>query len=102
MDRVVTTDGRWFDRDKAAVLAEEGTRWDGRNHISRATGDQWLHEQLMRTASGAYVLCRWSDWQGTRASYEVIGEHEASRWVTKFTDLDPATIGLTLDTGSMV
>lgn len=66
MRRIVLTDGsgRWFDEDKAEAFDEE--RWfDGRNQISRATGDQFEHERLYRTASGQWVLNAWSDWQGS-------------------------------------
>ena len=44
--------GRWFDPEKAEKW-EEATRWTWQNHISRATGSQWEHEELSRTAGAA-------------------------------------------------
>ncbi|MBZ5574867.1 MAG: hypothetical protein LAO09_23685 [Acidobacteriia bacterium] len=46
MTRQALTDGSgaWFDRS-AAEAFEESTTWDGRNHISDATGSQWNHER---------------------------------------------------------
>lgn len=46
----------WFELDKATHVAEEETRWDGNNMISRATGSQWQREDLYRTAGGAWVI----------------------------------------------
>jgi hypothetical protein len=76
------TTGRWFDPSKAQVW-EEATRWDGRNHISRATGSQWDHEQLYRTAGGAWIIHRWSQWQGSTPSYTQITPAEAAAWLVR-------------------
>lgn len=48
----------WFELDKAEQVADQVTEWDGRNHISRATGSQWVDEELWRTAGGAWVIGR--------------------------------------------
>lgn len=48
----------WFDRDKATLVAENDTDWDGQNTVSRATGSQWVSEDLYRTAGGAWVIQR--------------------------------------------
>ena len=83
MKRVPLTDGsgRWFDRDKAECVSE-GTRWNGNNHISMATGSQWEHEYLYYTASGQWVKYSWSQWQGSGESYDLIDADEAAAWLT--------------------
>ena len=72
--------GKWFDED-AAVKFTEATRWDGRNHISRATGSQWEHEVLYFTRGGRWVLNHWSQWQGSLESYSEVTADEAARWL---------------------
>jgi len=83
-NRIVLTDGsgRYFDADKAQSW-DEGTRWDGRNHISKASGSQWEHEALYRTEGGVYVLHHWSQWQGSNESYEEVTAEEAAAWLSK-------------------
>lgn len=80
--RVTLTDGsgRWFALD-AAERFDEDVIWDGRNHVSRATGSQWDHEVLYRTAGGRWVLHRWSQWQGTLPSWTEIDNKAAARWL---------------------
>ena len=84
MNRKVLTDGsgRWFDADKAASW-EEGTRWNGNNHVSLATGSQWEHEMLYRTVGGIYVIRHWSQWQGSTPSLEEISADDAARWLSR-------------------
>jgi len=81
---VRTEDGElvgWFSRDAAAEYHED-TYWDGNNHISLATGSQWVHEVLLHTAGGRWVLARWSQWQGSGpARYEYVGDAEAGCWL---------------------
>ena len=72
----------WFDRAKAEEF-DEGARWDGSNHISLATGSQWDHEILYRTAGGRWVLHRWSQWQGRPERYRFITDAEAQTWLLK-------------------
>lgn len=83
MARIVLTDGtgRWFEGSKAQKW-DEGSRWNGQNHISLATGAQWDHERLYRTAGGIYVIYRWSQWQGSTPSYEGITPADAARWLS--------------------
>ena len=83
MARQTLTDGSgvWFDT-KAAVCFGEETRWDGRNHISVATGSQWEHEDLYYTKSGKWVLHHWSQWQGSAPSWAEVTEAEAVRWLS--------------------
>jgi hypothetical protein len=82
MDRVVLDDGRWFDAQKARKF-QEGKRFDGRNMISLATGSQWEHELLFRTAGGVWVLNRYSAYQGTSESWTEVSAGEAARWLVR-------------------
>lgn len=92
MNRVVLTDGsgRWFDTEKAQEF-KEATRWDGSNNISRATGSQWEHETLYRTASGLFILNHWSQYQGSKDTYEQISVAEAAKWCS-INEHDPETL----------
>jgi hypothetical protein len=83
MRREVLTDGtgRWFDLDKAERF-EETTHWNGNNHISKATGSQWDHEELYRTAGGRWILHHWSQWQGSTPSWTEISADDAARWLS--------------------
>jgi hypothetical protein len=80
--RVALTDGSgsWFDSNKAEKFSES-TRWNGNNRISRATGSQWEHEALYRTASCRYILNHWSNWPGSTETYEEISKHDAAGWL---------------------
>jgi hypothetical protein len=82
--RVSLTDGsgRWFNPE-ACMVFEERTRWDGRNHVSLATGSQWEHETLFRTPGGSWILHRWSQWQGSRPTYEEIDAATAAAWLVR-------------------
>ena len=84
VDRTALTDdsGRWFDRNKATVY-RENTWWNGNNHISRATGSQWEHEAIYRTAGGIYILETWSNYQGTPNTYTQITKETAAEWFVK-------------------
>ena len=72
--------GKWFDK-KAAVKFNEATRWNGNNHISRASGSQWVHEALYYTRGGRWVLNAWSQWQGSLETYTEISEETAVEWL---------------------
>ena len=82
MSRVTLDDGRWFDSDRAEKFDEE-LEWNGHNRISIATGSQWEHETLYRTAGGRWVLYHWSQWQGSRDTYEEASNNEAARWLAR-------------------
>lgn len=82
MTRCTLTDGTWFDSDGAKSWNESRT-FDGRNHISDATGSQWEHERLYRTQKGRWVLYAWSQWQGSRDSYTPIDAPEAAAWLVQ-------------------
>lgn len=89
MARIVLEDGRWFD-DSSATRFEETNWHDGNNYISNATGSQWDHQALYRTAGGKWVLNSWSQWQGSRETYEEIDNEAAARWLVK-NDHEPHT-----------
>lgn len=70
----------WFDKD-AAEKFEEDSFFDGRNNISRATNDQFVHERLYRTRKGRWVLHRWSQWQGSREFWKFVSDETAQAWL---------------------
>ena len=74
-------DGTVVNTERASAVYEESTYFDGRNHVSRATGDQWEHETLHLSAKGRYFVEHWSDWQGSRSSADWASEKEAARWL---------------------
>jgi hypothetical protein len=80
MARINLGYGKWFDPKKSKCFSED-TRWDGQNHISVATGSQWNHEELYLTRSGTWILHSWSQWQGSRPSYEIINAETAKQWL---------------------
>ena len=84
MTRIALTNetGHWFDTDKAEHF-DESTYFNGQNHISNATGDQWTHQRLYRTTSGRWILNSWSQWQGSSESYEEISNEEAAKWFVR-------------------
>lgn len=82
MPRQQLDDGTWFDRSSAKHY-DEDTWWNGNNHISRATGTQWDHEELFHTAKGRWVLHRHSQWQGAKESWEVVSEEHAKQWLAR-------------------
>jgi len=91
MNRIALTDGsgKWFDSDKAECYKED-TYHDGINLISKATGSQWEHEAIYLTKGGTFILNHWSNYQGSRETYEEISKEEAARWFAKqeFSDDD--------------
>jgi hypothetical protein len=84
MRRIALTSpaGNWFDSDKAECIKEESWH-DGSNWISKATGSQWEHESLYRTAGGQWVLHHWSNFQGKSASYVLVDSDTAAQWLVK-------------------
>ncbi len=80
---IETDDGASVIVDTANAQAswEEATRWNGSNHISVATGSQWEHETLYRSAKGRYYIEHTSQWQGSTPSARFVSEEEAARWL---------------------
>lgn len=72
----------WFDDEKAEKFKEDRD-WNGSNWISVATGSQWHHEALYRTAGGRWVLNSWSQFQGVPEQYEFISDARAREWLLK-------------------
>lgn len=95
MSKIALTDGsgRWFRSSKAASW-KESTHWNGNNHISDATGSQWDHEMLFRTAGGLYILHHWSQWQGSSETYEEISAEDAAAWLTRNNEFEPNDVPL--------
>lgn len=81
MARYRMDDGSVVDTDRATQSWEEETDWDGRNHISRATGSQWDHETLYRSRKGRYYVEHTSQWQGSRPHVEWLSPEAAARWL---------------------
>lgn len=75
------SDGTVVNTDKASTHWEEDTRWDGRNHISVATGSQWEHQTLYRSRKGRYYIEHCSQWQGSTPGAEWVSNEEAVRWL---------------------
>jgi len=84
MNRININDGtgRWFDADKAKLF-DEARSWNGQNHISQATGSQWEHEELYRTAGGVWILHDWSQWQGSSPIWTIVDDATATRWLAE-------------------
>lgn len=73
----------WFDGDKAEWI-HSGTRWNGENVISCATGSQWVDEYLVRTAGGRWVIYRdASRYHDGRRSARYVTEDEAREWAVR-------------------
>ena len=82
MEKIAMTNGsgQWFNKETAEKF-NEGEHWDGSNNISMATGSQWNHEDLFRTASGKWVFHCWSQMQGSIETYEIIDDGFAAKWL---------------------
>lgn len=81
MARYRMPDGTVVDTDNASKSWEEAIRWDGRNNISVATGDQWVHQTLYRSRRGRYYIETVSQWQGSTPHAEWVSQREAVRWL---------------------
>ena len=81
MTRYRMDDSTVVDTANATKSWDEDTFHDGRNRISRATGDQWTHETLYRSRRGRYYVEHTSQWQGTHPYAEWIGPERAAAWL---------------------
>jgi len=70
----------WFDLDRATRF-DEDRDFDGHNWVSVATGSQWHHEYLYRTAQGRWALQHTSNYQGTLDRWEFITPDAAREWL---------------------
>ena len=82
MKKQAIDNGFWFSIEKATKFSEN-TNWDGRNQISVNTGSQWNHEDLYRTAKGAWVLNAYSAYQCSVDSWELIDNQIAVDWLIR-------------------
>ena len=67
--------------DNAVRSWEEATRWNGSNHISKATGTQWDHEKLYKSRKGRYYVEHTSQRQESKPRAEWVSPEEACRWL---------------------
>lgn len=74
-------DGTVIDTDRATQKWNEATDWNGNNWISRATGDQWVHQTLYQSRKGRYYIEHDSQWQGSRPYAEWVGPQTAAAWL---------------------
>lgn len=81
MSRYRMSDGTIVDTDRAARSWDERQEWDGRNHVSVHTGDQWAHERLYLSSKGRFYLVIWSDWQGSGEEATYVSETDAAAWL---------------------
>lgn len=81
MARYRMDDGTVVDTQNAQAFWTEAKDWDGRNHISRATGTQWNHQTLYKSRKGRYYIEHTSQWQGSRPHVEWVSPQEAARWL---------------------
>ena len=79
--RYVADDGTILDPERSKRTWDEGTRWNGQNHVSLATGSQWEHEALHLARSGVWWIEHWSQWQGSTPSGQVVSAEDAARWL---------------------
>ena len=75
--------GILVDTAKAMQTWEEATYWNGSNHISKATGDQFTHETLYKSAKSRYYIVHSSQWQGSVDSASFCEPEEAAKWLLK-------------------
>ena len=81
MMRYRMDDGAVIDTANATQKWDEETNWDGRNHISKATGSQWIHQTLYQSRKGRYYVEQTSQWQGSTPHAGWLGKHAAARWL---------------------
>jgi len=74
-------DGTILKTENAVKSWDEETDWDGHNHISRATGSQWVHQTLHLTRKGQYWTETTSQYQGSLPHAELLSPEEATRWL---------------------
>jgi len=74
-------DGTVIDTTKSTNFWTEAEDWNGQNHISRNTGQQWTHQTLYRSRKGRYYVEHFSQYQGSKAHAEWVSPEEAVRWL---------------------
>jgi hypothetical protein len=71
---------------KARNVWEENTYFDGRNHISSATGSQWHHQVLYESSKGNFYIV--SESFGAPNTAEFVDEKQAVTWLLQ-NEIDP-------------
>ena len=74
-------EGSVVNTQNAKRIWEEKTWWNGSNHCSVNTGDQFLHQTLYESRRGRYYLEHTSQWQGSRPRAEWVSPEAAARWL---------------------
>jgi len=69
--------------DKAGRSWNEITQWNGKNHISQATGSQWEHETLYQSRRGRYYVIQTSQWQGVTDHAFWLDSRDALAWLLR-------------------
>jgi hypothetical protein len=68
---------------RAARIVErwgDGTEFDGRNMVSRYTGQEFRGADLGRSETGRWILLPWSSWQGESPLAREVTAEEAAGW----------------------
>lgn len=81
MARYAIDEDTVVDTSLAVASWQDDTRWDGNNHISVATGSQWVRQTLYRSRKGRYYVETISAYQGSLPHAEWMTEEEAARWL---------------------
>lgn len=68
----------------------EGSRWNGHNYISLATGSQWEHQRLYKSNKGRYYIEYTSDFSNMASRAEWIDPTRACAWLLA-NDHDPTS-----------
>ncbi|MGZ6840045.1 MAG: hypothetical protein ACXVHC_06265 [Frankiaceae bacterium] len=66
-----------------AEMFDEATHWEGTTQVSVATGSQWNHEALYRTAGARWVVHHWSRWPGLLPHYRFVADDTALGWLLR-------------------
>jgi hypothetical protein len=86
-------DGTMVRPSAAREKYEESTSYDGRNHVSNATGDQWEHEMLYLGTKGRWYIFHSSSRQGGGDNYcAYVTPEEACAWLLRCGHSIPASL----------
>ncbi|MEU5163929.1 hypothetical protein AB0G74_30535 [Streptomyces sp. NPDC020875] len=69
----------WFNPDSAVEYKEDTV--DGERSVNPVP--EFSHQSLYHTAKGRWVLCTWSQYQGTEARHEFVDEAAAKDWLLR-------------------
>ncbi len=81
--RIEMEDGTFVNTDNATKRFSEATGWDGKNTVSLATGNQWVHQTLFLSKKGRWYIGIDSQWQGSKSHAEYVEPVDAARWLLK-------------------